>query len=130
MALTPEQTQQLQKTIEQRRTALITEVSQDLEKVRGDRRDELIGAPGDAGDESVASLIADLEQAEASREVRELRTLEAARERLAEGSYGTCVDCGMDIGFARLQATPAAERCIHCQTVYEKTHAQPGGTSL
>jgi phage/conjugal plasmid C-4 type zinc finger TraR family protein len=71
----------------------------------------------------VASLIADLDQADASRDIAELQMLEAARARMKEGSYGICSNCGQDIGYARLRANPGAERCIQCQTLYEKTHA-------
>ena len=49
---------------------------------------------------------------------------------MQEGSYGVCIDCGVDIPFARLQATPSAERCIACQEKYEKTYASPKGSSL
>lgn len=71
---------------------------------------------------------------ELEREIREdlvhdaseLREIDAARARLEEGSYGECMECGQDIGFARLKATPSAVRCIVCQTRFEKTHA-PGG---
>jgi RNA polymerase-binding transcription factor DksA len=83
-----------------------------------------------AGDESVASLISDLDQADTSRDLSELRGLDVARERIADGSYGTCIECGGDIGFERLRANPAAERCIRCQTQYERTHASPSGSTL
>jgi RNA polymerase-binding protein DksA len=130
MALTPEQTQELHKVVEQRRAALLAEVRSDLDKVREDRIDTIVGAVPDPGDESVASLITDLNVGDASRDIAELRMLEAARERMAQGSYGICINCGQDIGFERLRANPAAERCINCQTQYEKTHAQPTGTKL
>ena len=123
MALTPEQTQELRATVEQRRAVLLAEVSDDLSKLREDRTENIVGPVPDPGDESVASLITDLDQADASRDIMELQMLEAARLRMKEGSYGICVDCGQDIGFARLRANPAAERCIECQTRYEKTHA-------
>jgi len=130
MALTPEQTQELQATVERRRAALRAEIERDLGKVRADRLEDLAGASPDPGDESIASLIADLDQAETSRDLSELRSLDSAHGRIEDGSYGTCVDCGSDIGFARLQANPAAERCIRCQTQYEKTHASPTGPTL
>lgn len=130
MALTPEQTRELQATVEERRAALQAEVSRDLGKVRADRLENPAGTSGDPGDESVASLISDLDQADASRDLSELRMLEAAGSRFADGSYGTCIECGGDIGFARLRVNPGAERCIQCQTKYEKTHATPGGSSL
>jgi DnaK suppressor protein len=78
----------------------------------------------------VQSLIQDLDQADASRDLSELRTLEAARSRIAEGSYGTCMECAQDIGFERLRVNPGAERCIRCQTQFEKTHGVPTRTTL
>jgi len=130
MALTPQQTQALHSAIEQRRAALLTELREDIKRVRHDRSDELVGSVPDAGDEALVTLIAELDRAEADRDVTELRALEAARSRLAEGSYGVCGDCGGDIGFERLQVNPAAVRCIRCQTAYEKTHAAGPGSSL
>ena len=130
MALNPEQTRKLQKVIEERRTALIAELQEDAERVRADRHDDLAGPAGDAGDESVATLIADLNHADVGRDLDELRALEAARARLRDGSYGVCVECGRDIAFERLQANPAAERDVECQRMYEKTHATTSGSSL
>jgi RNA polymerase-binding protein DksA len=130
MPLTQQQTQELHATVEQRRAALRTEIDRDLDKVRADRLEDLAGASPDPGDESVASLISDLDQADTTRDLSELRSLDAAHERIADGSYGTCIECGGDIGFERLRANPAAERCIRCQTQYEKTHASPTGSTL
>jgi RNA polymerase-binding transcription factor DksA len=130
MALSQEQTQELHTAIEQRRAALISELREDVERVRNDRFEELAGAARDAGDESVATLIADLDHADLGRDLSELRGLEAARARLTDGSYGTCDDCGGEIGFERLRVNPAAVRCVECQRVHEKTHALPGGSSL
>jgi DnaK suppressor protein len=132
MALSEKQTQELHTTIEQRRAALLAELQQDVERLRKDRFEDLAGVAPDAGDESVATLIADLDHADVGRDLTELRGLEAARTRLADGSYGICADCGGDIGFERLRVNPAALRCIACQTVHEKTYAggAPSGSSL
>jgi len=130
MALTSQQTQELKKLIVHRRDALITDLRDDVRKTRAERFGEVAGEAPDHGDESVAALIADLDQAELGRDVDELRSLEAARERIAKGGYGVCVDCGGDIGFERLRATPSAIRCITCQTLHEKTFASPGNPSL
>ena len=130
MALTQQQTQKLHTTIEQRREALLAELRDDVARVRRDRHEDLAGAAPDAGDESVASLIADLDHFDVGRDLTELRGLEAARTRLTDGSYGTCTDCGGDIGFERLKANPSAERCIGCQTRYEKTYGTTTGSSL
>jgi DnaK suppressor protein len=130
MALTQRQTQELQAAIEQRRAALLHELREDVERVRKDRFEDLAGAAPDAGDESVAALIADLDHADVGRDLSELRGLEAARIRLVDGSYGTCANCGGEIGFERLRVNPAAVRCVECQRVHEKTYASPSGPSL
>ena len=130
MALTQQQTQKLHTAIEQRRKTLLSELQDDAERVRRDRHEDLAGTAPDAGDESVAALIADLDHADMGRDLNELRELEAARSRLAEGRYGTCDDCGGEIGFERLKANPAAVRCIACQTRHEKTYGGASGASL
>jgi RNA polymerase-binding protein DksA len=130
MALTQEQTQELQSAIEQRRAALLAELREDVERLRQDRFEDLAGAAPDPGDQSVATLIADLDHADVGRDLTELRGLEAARTRMADGSYGICANCGSEIGFERLRANPAAVRCVECQRVHEKTYASVSGSSL
>jgi DnaK suppressor protein len=130
MALTAQQSEQLKAIVEQRRAALLRELRQDFDRMRSDGLDQVVGAVPDPGDESVQSMIQDLDQAEASRDLAELRTLDAARARLDDGSYGICSNCGQDIGFERLRANPGAERCIRCQTQFEKTHGSPLRTTL
>jgi DnaK suppressor protein len=44
-----------------------------------------------------------------------LTEIEAALARLDDGSYGECVDCGEQINSERLEALPAAARCVNCQ---------------
>jgi RNA polymerase-binding transcription factor DksA len=121
MPLTEHQTEQLRGLIDQRRGALLGELREDAERAREQPYAEHAGPAPDTGDESVATLIADLEQADVTRDLDEFRGLESARERMARGEYGTCIECGGDIGFERLKATPSAIRCIDCQTRHEKT---------
>jgi len=130
MALTAKQIQELQGAIERRRAALLSELREDVERARADRFEDLAGAAPDRADESVATLIADLDHAEVGRDLLELRSLEAARTRLADGRYGICADCGGDVGFERLRANPAAARCVDCQRLHEKTYAGSSGSSL
>jgi DnaK suppressor protein len=44
-----------------------------------------------------------------------LAEVDAARERLAEGRYGTCEACGKPIGDERLAAQPATRFCLKDQ---------------
>ncbi|HEV8140359.1 MAG TPA: TraR/DksA family transcriptional regulator [Pyrinomonadaceae bacterium] len=54
---------------------------------------------------------------------RRLRDVIDAQDRLTEGSYGRCADCGGEIGAKRLQANPAATLCISCQQSAEPEFA-------
>jgi DnaK suppressor protein len=48
-----------------------------------------------------------------------LAQVEAALQRLAEGSYGICARCGNEISTERLEALPYAIYCITCQSEIE-----------
>jgi DnaK suppressor protein len=130
MPLTDHQTRELTNLIDQRRNALLGELREDAARAREQPYSEHAGPAPDTGDESVATLFADLEQADVTRDLDEFRALEAARDRLRGGEYGTCLDCGGDIAFERLKATPSATRCIDCQTRYEKTYGGDPKPSL
>jgi DnaK suppressor protein len=47
-------------------------------------------------------------------ELRQLRRVQAALDRIAAGTYGKCLRCGQRIEHARLQALPECDRCIDC----------------
>ena len=130
MALTQTQTKELQRRIDQRRQALLAELREDAARTREHPYAEHAGPAPDSGDESVATLFADLEQADMTRDLEEFRALEAARARIKDGAYGICVDCGSDIGFERLKAFPGAARCIQCQERHEKTYGGEPKPSL
>ena len=82
---------------------------------------DLAGTVYDAGDESVATMIEELSHTHMERYARELRQIQKARKRLADGDINECIECGDDIGYRRLQAYPVATRCIYCQTQHERT---------
>ena len=44
----------------------------------------------------------------------EIRMIQAALGRIADGSFGDCVACGEEISEARLNAVPHAARCKKC----------------
>jgi len=50
-----------------------------------------------------------------SRTASRVRELREALNRIANGSYGTCVDCEEAIQPRRLAAVPWAARCLSCQ---------------
>ena len=49
-----------------------------------------------------------------------LKNLTQALERMQQGTFGECTECGGDIEFKRLEAIPWARYCIKCQEAREK----------
>ncbi len=45
---------------------------------------------------------------------RHLTEIDAALERVAAGTFGTCENCGGPIAAGRLEARPVARTCIRC----------------
>jgi len=56
--------------------------------------------------------------------VERVNRLSVALDRLAEGEYGTCVECGEEISPARLQAMPEVQTCVRCQDRIERLGRQ------
>ena len=110
--------------LEARRRQLKDDIVRELERSEIERHREVAGAVHDAGDESVANLVTDLDAAEVERDVREIREIEAALARIEEGKHGLCPDCGLEIPWQRLLAEPAAARCVQCAERYERSHAR------
>jgi DnaK suppressor protein len=78
---------------------------------------------GDSGTLNYDSNFADTSQVTAERGEAEvlagelkdtLAEVEAALERVAQGTYGRCARCEQPISPARLEAMPAADLCITC----------------
>jgi DnaK suppressor protein len=89
----------------------------------GEAADSLLSTDRQWSDAGVAAAEADVEFAEAAREIAELAELRQAEARIDEGNYGECIACGAPIPLARLKAQPPALRCVACQEVFERGQA-------
>ncbi len=47
--------------------------------------------------------------------------VERALEKIEEGTYGVCDECGEPVPLARLRALPWAIRCVRCQEKHEES---------
>lgn len=56
----------------------------------------------------------EMAQAEARRRTSDLARIEIALNRVTEGEYGWCAECGEAIAYKRLEIDPAAHLCIAC----------------
>lgn len=129
--LDPSQLDQLTRKLNEDNQALLREVRNELENSGDQHRIDLLNSePGDTGDESMANELSDFNVAILDRHIQGMRDIEAAFQRIKNGEYGVCVDCGDDVGFDRLKAYPTAKRCIVCQAQREKRYAQEGHPTL
>lgn len=89
---------------------------------RGDAVGGVIAARGDpAGaddehDPEGATLSDEWSRLEGLRigAMREIDEIDAARVRLAAGTYGVCIRCGNRIPIERMRARPTATMCVPC----------------
>ena len=128
--LAPTELDQLMSQLDRAYASLLDEVRQELAASDEQHFQDLAGRVHDQGEESVADMLADLGAAMIDRHIQEMRDIEAAKQRIKDGTYSACADCGADIGLARLKAYPTARRCIDCQGAHEKQFAQAGHPSL
>ncbi len=54
------------------------------------------------------------------RERRLIRKIQNALQRIDDGTYGVCEECGEDISIARLKARPVTRLCINCKSKQEE----------
>ena len=55
-----------------------------------------------------------------NRDREKLALIDEALERIAEGTYGICEECGAKIAEGRIKVMPFARYCIACQSRIEK----------
>jgi len=99
---------------------LRTTVEQRIRDLRAERDDVITSASSTTGDDEHdpegATIAFERAQAQALLDAaaEQLRDVDAAIERLANGSYGSCLDCHRPIAAERLAARPTAGYCITC----------------
>lgn len=74
---------------------------------------DLIDQAGDERDRELYLLLT-------GREKEKLLAINEALEKVDEGTYGICEECGEKIGAGRLKVMPLAKFCVNCQSGLEK----------
>jgi DnaK suppressor protein len=128
--LEPRQMDELRKALADRARQLRESIRLALVKSDSEHHRQIADEVHDLEDDSFADLMVDVNLAEIDRDLEELRAIDAAGLRMADGSYGTCDHCGLAIDFERLRAAPFANRCFDCQSVHERTHFSRQGHTL
>lgn len=80
----------------------------------------------DPNDRATAETDRNFELRIRERERKLLPKIEAALERINDGSFGQCEGCGCEIGLKRLEARPVTSLCIDCKTLQEKNEKGHG----
>jgi len=88
--------------------------------------DERVKSASNLLDAAIDSSARDLAFQMAAVGASEVQNIDRALERIDEGSYGECNECGVPIAEARLRALPFAELCVKCQQAYERHLKQAG----
>lgn len=60
------------------------------------------------------------------RERRLIRKIQSTLQRIDDGTYGICEECGEEIGVARLKARPVTRLCINCKAKQEEDETLRG----
>lgn len=106
----------LRTMLEQRRTEILASIRKAREdSVEANRR-----TFSEVGDLVSASLEKEMAFKYGEYGVNLLREIDTALEKLKEGSYGRCEDCGKIIGVKRLEVVPSARLCIKCKSKEEE----------
>ncbi len=129
-SLSQGQVTQLKQQLLDRHARLREEIRTELLQADEEAYSDLAGKVHDSGEESVADLLADMSIARIDRQVAEVRAIEGALRRVDMGSYGTCEDCGTEIGYERMRSYPTAGRCITCQSRHERAYAHESTPTL
>ncbi len=88
-----------------------------------------IGDEGDRADDERTHEVSILLSA---RDKEKLLAVDEALEKIGEGTYGKCGECGDEIGAGRLKVMPLAKSCVSCQSQIEKerVHQRFAGDKL
>lgn len=100
--------------LNQRKTQIqdrIAELTDHMQKISKDLDQPL---PADLEDQAIDLEDDEVLEGIGRANLQEVRLLDQALKRIADGSYGVCQKCGDPISDARLDAVPYAQICRDC----------------
>ncbi len=90
-------------------------------------RDAGLDDTQDVADQAVASYQKEFLFSQSTNGHAELQLVRLAMERLEDGTFGECQQCGETIGTKRLEALPWTPYCISCQEKIENGEIEVPG---
>src|ERR1043166_2656315 len=87
----------------------------ELRRSLAGRNQIAVERPADVFDATLLAAEREYSARALEQEFQLLRQVEAARDRLRKGSFGSCISCEEEIAPKRLRAIPWAAYCVSCQ---------------
>jgi len=102
-------------------TGLSSHVTEMADKALQSNSGELSKVPFHIADAGTDNFDQEFTLSLAEAGAQSLPLIEAAIARIAEGTFGICEECGINIPRARLNAVPFAHLCVKCASEQEKS---------
>ncbi|MGZ3708751.1 MAG: TraR/DksA family transcriptional regulator, partial [Bdellovibrionota bacterium] len=98
----------------QRKSLLFNDkvIREDFSVCADDRYDEI--------DQATTDIEQSMRMRLRNREILYLKKVDEALNRIEEGTFGECEECGEDIELRRLEARPTATLCVGCKEDQER----------
>lgn len=109
----------LQRMLLAKRQEILDEIRGSLGQSLTEDQQRRLEAAMDVGDQALMDLQRELGISLLEMRNRKRQLIEDALVRVAEGLYGICAECGVEISEKRLAAVPFAKLCVECQTKQE-----------
>lgn len=114
-ARSPESLKRFEQKLQAQQTLLERAMLSAVKEGRQSNTDDL----QDAADHAVQSYQKELLFLQGTQGHSQLTLVRAAMDRVGDGSFGECQQCGNAIGEKRLEAVPWTPNCISCQEKIE-----------
>lgn len=102
-----------------KRQEIIREIEGNLGQSLTEDQQRRLESARDVGDQALMDLDRELGISLMEMRNRRRQAIDEALNRLRDGTYGMCAECGIEISEKRLQAVPFAKLCVECQSKAE-----------
>ena len=96
------------------------ELRHTMNRTAQDGRDADLESAQDIADRAANSYNKEFLFSQSNNERQLLQMVDAALNRIREGTFGQCISCGEEINPKRLEAVPWTRHCIACQEKLER----------
>ncbi|MFO0707331.1 MAG: TraR/DksA C4-type zinc finger protein [Nitrospira sp.] len=102
-----------------KRQEIMKEIEGNLGQSLTEDQQRRLESARDVGDQALMDLDRELGISLMEMRNRRRQSIDEALNRLRDGTYGMCAECGVEISEKRLQAVPFAKLCVECQSKAE-----------